>query len=293
MTQRSKLGALFISTVMLCSCGTAHAVVADHNIGGMELTGGIVTVHSEAVPAPEIQPRETDEPDKTGEEPEFIAVMLPEKIEAEAMPIPEVRAERVPEVTEEPEAAVTMLAPAEEAPATAVSSEPSVSINSSMLALTSSPKKYTYEQQKTKGSVLLLGANLVYVGESFDFDYIYPDKKPDTDMFWSVIGSGGSIDQNGVFTAKERSVCTVTATDRDTGAFASMKVHCIVNADDVDFIPLVNGIPIANKTYPLPKDYDPGLDTATHNAFIRMQNAAKAEGLTIYPVSAYRGYSYQ
>ena len=62
----------------------------------------------------------------------------------------------------------------------------------------------------------------------------------------------------------------------------------------VDGITYVNGILIANKTYPLPSTYAPGGLTAEFNtAFAKMQSAAKADGLNISICSGYRSYSYQ
>lgn len=276
MSHKLKLPALFVSAVMLCSCGTSHTVVIDHSIGSAAPPES--AVHAGFTAAPEIVPAVTAEFTSPGIS---TAVELQDEKFIQALPIPE---------------SVHPIEPAAEPEETAAETEPPeqmVSINSSMLALSSAPKKYDYEQQHTNGSLMILGSNLVYVGESFDFSYIYPDADKSTEIFWAVVGSGGKIDENGRFTAVEKSVCNVIATDRETGIFASIRVHCIENADDVDFIPLVNSIPIANKTYPLPKDYDPGLSYEARSAFISLQNDAAAQGLNIYPISAYRSYSYQ
>ncbi len=56
----------------------------------------------------------------------------------------------------------------------------------------------------------------------------------------------------------------------------------------------VNDILIANKTYSLPKNYDPGaLTDATYKAFVEMQNAAYRDGISLWICSGYRSYSYQ
>ena len=154
-------------------------------------------------------------------------------------------------------------------------------------------KKYTYEYQKSNGSLSILGPNLVYVGETFDFDHYYPDQTGKSDIHWTLGGNIGSISENGVFIAEKKGTCTLTVVDRANGTFASLTVHCINSADDVDFIPLVNNIPIANKTYPLPKDYDPGLDPRARSAFMQLQLDAAAEGLHIFGISDYRSYDYQ
>ena len=56
----------------------------------------------------------------------------------------------------------------------------------------------------------------------------------------------------------------------------------------------VNGILIANKTYPLPSTYNPGglLSVFTDN-FNKMKNDAKKEGINLWIRSGFRSYSYQ
>ncbi len=55
----------------------------------------------------------------------------------------------------------------------------------------------------------------------------------------------------------------------------------------------IGGILIANKTYALPSDYNPGLDPTCRAQFDKLSAAAAAEGLNIYLSSGFRSYSYQ
>lgn len=55
----------------------------------------------------------------------------------------------------------------------------------------------------------------------------------------------------------------------------------------------IDGILIVNKTYALPSDYAPGIDSFAQAAFDKMQADAAALGLNIYISSAYRSYDYQ
>lgn len=55
----------------------------------------------------------------------------------------------------------------------------------------------------------------------------------------------------------------------------------------------INGILIANKTYPLPADYNPGMDSDASNAFLKMQSDAKKEGLNLRLSSGFRSYKEQ
>lgn len=62
----------------------------------------------------------------------------------------------------------------------------------------------------------------------------------------------------------------------------------------IDGVAYVDGILIANKKYPLPKDYAPGkLDDTVQAALAEMQKAAARDGLSLYVVSGYRSYDYQ
>ncbi len=55
----------------------------------------------------------------------------------------------------------------------------------------------------------------------------------------------------------------------------------------------IGGILVVNKTYPLPADYDPGLDPTCKAQFDLLSQAAAAEGLNIWLASGYRSYDYQ
>ena len=59
-------------------------------------------------------------------------------------------------------------------------------------------------------------------------------------------------------------------------------------------ITYVDGILIANKTYPLPANYDPGdLLPEVYEAFYKLQAGARSDGLSIYISSGYRDYNLQ
>ena len=56
-------------------------------------------------------------------------------------------------------------------------------------------------------------------------------------------------------------------------------------------ITYVDGVLVANKTYALPDSYNPGgLTGDTYAAFMEMQSAASAQGLSIFVKSGYRSY---
>lgn len=61
----------------------------------------------------------------------------------------------------------------------------------------------------------------------------------------------------------------------------------------IDGITYVDGIMVANKTYTLPADYDPGVNTEAYNAYIAMRDDAAKDGVTFWIISGYRSYYYQ
>lgn len=64
--------------------------------------------------------------------------------------------------------------------------------------------------------------------------------------------------------------------------------------ENVDGIWYVDGVLVANKSYPLPADYAPGgLLDAAEIAFMEMKNAAARDGITLTIVSGYRSYARQ
>ena len=61
----------------------------------------------------------------------------------------------------------------------------------------------------------------------------------------------------------------------------------------INGITYVQGIMIANKTYALPSDYNPGVSSEAYNALIEMEYAAANEGITLFLNSGFRSYSDQ
>lgn len=86
---------------------------------------------------------------------------------------------------------------------------------------------------------------------------------------------------------------TAEVTENESGddyIAVSKTGYTIERKNDITY---VDGIMIANKTYSLPKSYDPGITNEAASALKEMQNAAAAEGLSLYVVSGYRSYKTQ
>jgi D-alanyl-D-alanine carboxypeptidase len=66
--------------------------------------------------------------------------------------------------------------------------------------------------------------------------------------------------------------------------------HQLVTQNGITY---VDGIMIVNKTFSLPSDYNPGLDSEANDAFYEMAAQAWSEGITLWICSGYRTYDEQ
>lgn len=62
---------------------------------------------------------------------------------------------------------------------------------------------------------------------------------------------------------------------------------------DREGITYIQGVLIANKSYSLPADFYPGLDSVCEAQFYKLQSAAAQQGLNIWLASGFRSYDYQ
>lgn len=95
---------------------------------------------------------------------------------------------------------------------------------------------------------------------------------------WYFLGSSGALEQSGV------EACESCEAFSSNGKSIRLKGGLIY----------VDGILVANKRYPLPKNYTPGgLTDEVMGAFNTLKNAMSAQGMSLYISSGYRSYSYQ
>ena len=139
-------------------------------------------------------------------------------------------------------------------------------------------------------------------------------------IFYTTDSSIASVTNEGIITAKGEGTCTIEAyyendnrlvaylevtvidsfpiTDPETSSAPkpAPKPEPVPNPDDfhtieeIDGITYVDGIMIANKTYTLPADYDPGVHPEAQAAFDEMQAAASEDGISLWVISSYRSY---
>ena len=86
--------------------------------------------------------------------------------------------------------------------------------------------------------------------------------------------------------------CTVTVKSADNKKVTA-KVEVTVTKPKKVKLKYIDGILIANKTYPLPKSYNPGVDAEAKKAFNQMAAAAKKDGIKLFIRSGFRSYSVQ
>ena len=161
-------------------------------------------------------------------------------------------------------------------------------------AVTTKEPPYTLPVTDYLNTVTIMGPNLIYVGESFDFDYVISHKNADrASIFWSIEGKGAELKEDGLVIAREKGEVTLKITDVSNGLSDSLLIHLVESPEEVDFVTEVNGIPIANKTYPVPADYNPGLDGEVYERFMALKTDAAKDGIEINFMSGFRSYSEQ
>lgn len=99
-------------------------------------------------------------------------------------------------------------------------------------------------------------------------------------------------DENGMIPTTQTSEPVTSAQNSidNSNQTSTTTISPVNNNDDLTYI---QGILIANKTYGLPEDYDPGLDSETEAQFNVLAEAAANEGLDIWLASGYRSYDTQ
>lgn len=97
-------------------------------------------------------------------------------------------------------------------------------------------------------------------------------------------------------TAETVSETQISQTDEPVAANAdAVQTSAVYTGSEngITELTYIDGILIANKTYALPSNYDPGTDSTALAAFDEMQKAAYADGCNIYISSGYRSYARQ
>ena len=119
-----------------------------------------------------------------------------------------------------------------------------------------------------------------------------PETAVNKDEIWkSSDEKVATVDAIGNICGVAEGECTVTVTSADNPAVSA---EVKVKVKPVAGVTYFDGILVANKSYPLPADYNPGgLLPETQAAFDKLVQGAANDGINIYLSSGFRSYEYQ
>ena len=148
--------------------------------------------------------------------------------------------------------------------------------------------------KKVSGVTLSYTEADVFVGQTKQYPLVSENI---SEVWTSSDEKVATVDSAGNITGKGEGSCiikVVDANDSSLGAEVKVTVKKAEGVSNDGGLTYINGILIANKSYSLPRDYNPGgLTSDTYSAFNELANAAAADGLSLYVVSGFRSYDYQ
>lgn len=111
-----------------------------------------------------------------------------------------------------------------------------------------------------------------------------------SDVQWSTDDDSVVDVDAGVVTGLQKGSCIVTASCGEDAVRIPVTVREMTVENDITY---VDGMLVVNKSYSLPREYDPGLLPITEEAFEALSEDAAKEGLDIHIGSDYRSYDFQ
>lgn len=120
-----------------------------------------------------------------------------------------------------------------------------------------------------------------------------PEDASDKRESWSSDNKAvAAVNGYGKITAQGEGQCTVTVSSvQNPAVYAEVKVTVVPRTEPE--LTYIDGILIANKSYPLPSDYNPGVDSTAQSALDDMIAAAEEDGISLWVRSGFRSYSTQ
>lgn len=161
-------------------------------------------------------------------------------------------------------------------------------------AASTTEKTTTSFEKKLSGLTLSYNEVTVLEGETHGYPFVSEDVP---EVWTSSDESIATVDSAGNITGKKEGECVVRVVnklDETMGAEVKVTVRKAEGNQKVDGVTYIDGILIANKSYSLPQDYNPGgLLPETQSAFDELSQGAANDGLNIYISSGFRSYEYQ
>lgn len=99
-----------------------------------------------------------------------------------------------------------------------------------------------------------------------------------------------TVDESGRIMGVGEGACTVTVAFADDPSISAEIPVEVTPHEDLTYI---DGILIANKTFSLPADYNPGVDEEANSALNEMIAGARQDGIALWVVSGFRSYNTQ
>ena len=81
-----------------------------------------------------------------------------------------------------------------------------------------------------------------------------------------------------------------TSEDITSEKTTEKKSHTDIQVDGITYI---DGVMVVNKSYALPSDYNPGVNSEAQSALNEMFSSASGDGISLWVQSGFRSYSYQ
>lgn len=221
---------------------------------------------------------------------------IPKPVQAETGIMPETESPTI-EMQNESEAADSSAEP------TSAASSEAVSTTSTSASADAANTETTSTTAVNDGKIHVTAIYLTFteikltVGET-DVPYVtmIPEDAENQNEIWkSSDPQIAEVDEKGYITAKKAGNCIVTVSSEDNPLVkkdvAVTVVDAPVSPDTVTEPTVMNGIIVVNKSYPLPRNYDPGsLTEECESAFQEMQSGAAEDGISIWMESGYRSY---
>lgn len=148
-----------------------------------------------------------------------------------------------------------------------------------------------------------ISLDLIVGGEDVKITFtVTPEEAVVESYTWtSTDESVATVDKDGLVHAVGEGECTLRLT-LNTGIYAELPVTATkvsyyapaIAFNEDDGCTYIDGVLIANKSYPLPEGYDPGgLLPTVVEAWNAMVDAARADGISLWIISGYRSYETQ